>query len=171
MPSQIDNVIARGSGLVKGMAARMHGLQGVFKLLAEQHGEAGALLKRIKHDDRKRAELWPKVRQALVSHEQGELREVYPALRERAETRSWAEQHEREAAQLSTLIERIDATAMASPEWGVLFAQLVSMVEQHVREEEDEIFPKAMAVLGAERARQIEPRFVAAQQQLAATIV
>lgn len=170
MPSQFDTIIAKGSGLVKGLEARMHGLVGVFKALAEQHGEAGALLKRVASDDGKRAELWPKIRQALTSHEKAELRELYPVLHERAETRALAQQHDHEAGLLSTLVDRIDATAMSSPEWSRLFAQLVEMVEHHVREEEDAIFPRAQDVLGVERAKELEPRLVAAQKQIAASV-
>jgi len=152
------------------IGARMHGLVGVFKTLAEQHGEVSALLKRVQGDAQKRAELWPKIRQELMSHEQGEMREVYPALRERAETRALADHHDREAGELSALIGQIDATPTSSSEWGALFDQLITKVEHHVQEEEHDIFPKAQDVLGIERAKQLEPRFLAAKQQLAAAV-
>lgn len=164
MPTSIDNLMAKGSGAVHSMEARLHGLTGVFRVLAEEHGEAGALLKRIKANPDKRMDLWPKVRQELTSHEKGEMAELYPVLRQFAETRSIAEHHDREAGELSSLIERIDQTAPSSGEWDRFFEQLVDMVEHHVDEEEKDIFPKAQQVIGADRAKEIEPRFLAAKR-------
>lgn len=167
MPSSMDTMIAKGSGVVKSMEARLHGLVGVFKTLAEQHGEVGSLMKRVKNDADKRAELWPKIRMELVSHEKGELREVYPVLRELPETRALADRHEAEATELSSLIDRINTTPIASEEWGRFFEQLVTMVESHVEEEENDIFPNAQKAIGHERAKELEPRFLAAKKQIA----
>jgi hemerythrin superfamily protein len=170
MPNRMDEVISKGAGVVKGMEARLHGLIGVFKTLSEQHGEAGSLLKRVKGDPDKRSELWPKIRQALVSHEKGELAEVYPVLREYPELRGFADRHEAEAGQLSAQIERIHATAMSTETWTQLFDQLCTMVDQHVAEEQNQIFPKAQEVIGAARAEQLAPVFLATQQQIAQTL-
>lgn len=170
MPNRMDSMIAKGTGAAKAVEARLRGLVGVFKTLAEEHGEAGALLKRVKNNPAKRADLWPKIRQELVSHEKGELREVYPVLRANPETSALAERHDAEAGQLSALIERIHAADMASDEWGQLFDQLISLVEQHVAEEEHDIFPKAQEAIGADRARELEPRFLATKKQIAGTV-
>jgi hemerythrin superfamily protein len=166
MPNRMDSVIAKGTGVAKAVEARLHGLVGVFKVLAEQHGEAGALLKRVKADPSKRAELWPKIRQELTSHEKGELREVYPVLREYAETRVFADRHQAEADELSAQIDRIHGLDMAAPAWEREFDRLIQLVEAHVREEENEIFPAAQDAIGADRAKEIEPRFLAAKKQL-----
>lgn len=167
MPNRMDSIISKGKGTMKGAEARLRGLVGVFRVLSEQHGEVTALLHRVKRDAAKRSELWPKIRQELVSHEKGELREVYPVFREHGQLLALAERHEAEASQLSVLIDRIHTTEMPSAEWGQLFDQLVDMVEQHVKEEEGEFFPKAQEVLGGERAKEIERRFLAAKKQLA----
>lgn len=170
MPTPMDSMMSKGSGVASAVDARVHGLVGVFKTLAEQHGEVGALLKRVQSNASKRADLWPKIRQELLSHEKGELREVYPVLREYAETRGMADEHETEAAELSAIVDRLDATVLASPEWGALFDELVDMVMKHVDEEENEIFPTAMKAIGAERAKELEPRFLQAKRQLAQTM-
>ena len=170
MANRMDSMISKGAGVVKGVEPRLHGLVGVFKTLSEQHGEAGALLKRVKSDPDKRSELWPKIRQALVSHEKGELAEVYPVMREYPELRSFCDQHEAEAGQLSAQIERIHATSMSTETWTQLFDQLCEMVDRHVQEEQNQIFPKAQDVIGAPRAEQIGPLFLATQKKLAATL-
>lgn len=170
MPTRMDSMIAKGSGVAKAVEARLRGLVGVFKTLAEQHGEVSALLKRVKSDPEKRAELWPKIREELMSHEKGELREVYSVLREHAATRALADRHEAEAGELSMMIHRIHETAISSPDWLRFFDQLVELVEHHVKEEEHDIFPRAQETIGADRAREIEPLFLAAKKQIAATV-
>ena len=164
MSNQLDSIISQGAGKVSAAKARMNGLVGVFTLLCEQHGEVGNLLKRVKADPSKRADLWPKIRAELTSHEKAELRAVYPVLAENEATRGFAEQHASDAAQLTATIEHIDATNMDSSQWTQLFDQLIQMVEQHVLKEETEIFPKAQQVIGKARAREIEPHFVAAKK-------
>jgi hemerythrin superfamily protein len=166
----MDSIIAKGTGAAHALDARLHGLVGVFTTLSEQHGEVGALLKRVKADPARRAELWPKIRQELVSHEKAELREIYPVLREFPETQVLAERHETEATELSALIDRIHETEMASASWGQLFDRLVGLVQQHVQEEEHEIFPRAQQAIGADRAKELEPRFLAAKKQVAQTV-
>lgn len=164
MPTSMDHLIAKGTGAVHSLEARLHGLTGVFRVLAEQHGEAGALLERVKADPDKRMALWPTIRQELTSHEKGELATVYPVLRQFAETRPMADRHDAEAGELSSLIERIDQTSPSSDEWSRFFEQLVTMVEDHVEEEEREIFPEAQKVIGADRAEELAPRFLAAKR-------
>ncbi|HET9621743.1 MAG TPA: hemerythrin domain-containing protein [Kofleriaceae bacterium] len=166
----MDTMIAKGTGAVKSVEARLHGLTGVFKTLAEQHGEVSALMKRVKSDADKRADLWPTIRMELVSHEKGELREVYPVLRELPETRMMADRHDAEAGALETLIDRINNTPTASEEWGQFFEQLVNMVENHAEEEEAQIFPVAQKAIGAQRAKEIDARFLAAKKQIAHTV-
>ena len=170
MPNRMDSIIAKSSGTAKAVEARFRGLVGVFKALAEEHGEAGALLKRLKSDPARRADLWPKIRQELLSHEKAELREVYPVLREYAETRALADRHDAEASELSALIDRLEATSIAAPEWDPMLDRLIDLVEHHVEQEERDIFPKAQQAIGTERAKAIEPRFLAAKKQAAQTV-
>jgi iron-sulfur cluster repair protein YtfE (RIC family) len=166
----MDSIVARGAKVAKGVEARLRGLQGVFKTLSEQHGEVTALLKRVRRDPAKRTELWPKIRMELLSHERGELREVFPVLREYPETRVLADRHDAEASQMTALIDRIHATAMSSDEWTRQFDQLIELVERHVNEEQNEFFPRAQQVIGVDRAKQIDPLFLTAKQHALATL-
>jgi hemerythrin superfamily protein len=167
MPNRMDSMLSKGAGVMKGVKARLEGLTGVFKTLAEQHGEVSAMLKRLQSKPEKKAELWPEIRRELLSHERGEMREVYPVLRQHVQTRSLAEHHDQEAAELERLIERIDAAAVA--DWRPLFDQLVDAVIHHANEEENEIFPKAQEAIGDRAAKDLEPRFLAAKKQIMVT--
>jgi hemerythrin superfamily protein len=166
MANPMDQVISKGTGLAHELQARMDGLVGVFATLAEQHGEAGALLKRAKADETKRPELWPTIRAALKAHEQGELREVYPVLRTYAELTALADRHEMEATQLSQTIDRMDAVAPRSPQFAALLDTLIALVDSHVAEEEKQIFPRAQNVIGDVRAKELDARFQATAKQI-----
>jgi hemerythrin superfamily protein len=162
----MDQVISKTSGLAHELRARMNGLVGVFATLAEQHAEAGALLKRAKADESKRLELWPTIRAALKAHEQGELREVYPVLREYPELKAFADRHETEAALLSQMIDHMDAVDPKSPHFAGLIDRLAGLVEAHATEEEQDIFPKSQEVIGDARAKELEAKFLATAKQV-----
>jgi hypothetical protein len=163
MPNRVDEFMSEGAAKMKGLKARLSGLVGVFQTLSEQHTEAGVLLKRIKGDASKRADLWPKVREALLSHEHGELDAVYPELSLHQQTRDLVLEHHRQAGELDATIEQIDGLAMDSIAWEDAFDSLVAKVEQHVELEEKTIFPEAQKVIGHDRARALDGMFHSAQ--------
>jgi iron-sulfur cluster repair protein YtfE (RIC family) len=170
MANRMDSMISHGMGKVKAIKARIEGLVGVFQTLAEQHGEVAALLERARSSPEKRAELWPTIRMELLSHERGELRELYPVLRMYPETRALADGHDEEARELEQLISVLDATLIASDAWDALLDRLTETVLAHAKEEENQIFPQAQRVIGEERALEIEPKFLLAKQQVAAAV-
>jgi hemerythrin superfamily protein len=167
MPNRMDSMLSHGMGKMKAMKARLSGLVGVFKTLAEQHGEVKVLLDRAKSSNEKFVELWPTLRTELLSHERAEMRELYPLLRAYPETMLLANHHDAEAGELESLIQRIDALPPTAAERHALFEQLVDKVTHHAGEEERDIFPKAQDVLGKDRAIQLEKTFLAAKQQVA----
>lgn len=166
MPSRTDEMLSKGMEKAKEVKAWFTGLSGVFKTLAEQHGAVSALMNRAKAGSSdKRGELWPQIRNELLSHERGELKVVFPELRNFDATRAFAEDHDREAGELEQTIRMIDNVGIASEEGDKLFDQLVSLVKQHVSKEEGEIFPKSQEVLGEDRTNSLEARYLQAQQE------
>jgi len=170
MPNRIDSAASKAMGAAKSVKARLEGLVGVFRLLSQQHGEASALIKSAKAAPARRAELWPKIRADLMSHEQAELSDLYPVLREYPAMLEIADHHDAEAAELSALIGRIHLLDPMSETWGQLFDELAGKVQHHVAEEENEIFPKAQEAMGEARARELEPKLLATQKQIQRTV-
>jgi hemerythrin superfamily protein len=111
--------------------------------------------------------LWPTLRQALVAHEHSEVRELYPILRQRADTRPLADHHDDEARDLDAMIGRLDRTPDASEAWGPLFDQLAQTVLAHVEEEERSIFPAAQDAFGELQSQELETTVLAAKQKMA----
>jgi hemerythrin superfamily protein len=169
MPNPVDTMISKGKGAIKSIQARLEGLQGVFRTIAQQHGEVSALLKRVEHDADKRQDLWPKIRMELLSHEHAELREVYPVLRQHAATRALADHHDADARELEQMIARLDRLDIESEAWGALFSELTDAVVAHAAEEEQVIFPAAQEAIGEVLAEDMDRRFLAAKRQLEGT--
>ena len=171
MANPIDTVAAKARGVQQGMEARREGLVGVFHTLAKQHGEAAALFDRVKNDASKRESLWPTIRLALVSHEKGELKAVYPALARHEQLQPFVEQHALEAKQLEDMIVRLDSRFIESDEeWMTLFVRLGDTVRAHAAEEENEIFPKALKFIGPDRANELDDAFKSVQKDVESAI-
>jgi hypothetical protein len=166
MANSLEEISAKAVGTAKAVKAGFNGLRGVFLHLAEEHGEVGMLMKRVSKsaDPKERSQLYPKIRVELLSHERGELAEVYPALSEHLATRDIAAAHNVEAQQLEQAIQAVDAQDFASPEWGPAFERLFQLVQQHVAEEENDFFPKAQAVLGEGESKAMLDRYEAAKK-------
>lgn len=150
--------------------ARLDGLRGVFRTLAQQHRELAALLQRAKRSTVERRALWPQIRTALLSHERAEVREVSAVLRQYEATRVLAYHHDQEAEAIEQMIERVDVVDIASPAAELLFAELAATVIAHATQEEQSLFPAAQSTLGDALADALEPKLLATQQQLAPAI-
>ena len=169
MPNRMDHAIAKTRGTAKSVKARVEGLTGVFATLAKQHGEAGSLLHAVVADRSKREELWPQIRVALLTHERAEMRVIYPELRMHDQLRALSNRHDAEASELERMIHDLDEVDIASDTFGNLFERLANTVSRHAFEEEHDIFPLAQRVIGRDRAKELDPKFLATQKSLEPT--
>jgi Hemerythrin HHE cation binding domain len=161
MANQMAEVESKAVGTAHAVKAGFKGLRGVFLHLAQEHGEVGALMKHVaKSDDAsvRRAE-YPKIRAELLSHERGEMAEVYSALSKRDETRSIVSAHNQEAKQLEAAIAAVDALGFGESGWGSAFDRLFALVQQHVAEEENDFFPRAQEVISEDQSKALLERY------------
>jgi hypothetical protein len=168
MPSRTDEMASKVVGAVKAIKATFEGLSGVFKELVKEHGEVGALLMRVKmsSDEQVRREVFPQIRSELLSHEKGELREVYPIFRQHPELQQFAAEHDKEATELEQMLNELSALPVNDPSWSSRFDKLFEMVKQHVKEEEDDYFPTAEKVLGKDESERMDERFLKVKKEV-----
>ncbi|MEI9937542.1 MAG: hemerythrin domain-containing protein [Pseudomonadota bacterium] len=168
MTNPIEQIATKTAGTVKAVTAGFKGLRGVFLHLAEEHGEVGALMKRVSKstDAQVRSEHFPHIRAELLSHEKGEMAEVYGVLANYEQLRGVVLQHNAEANALEKAIANVDAQDFASPEWGAAFERLFTLVQAHVEEEENDFFPKAQQVIDEDESKQILTRYEAAKKSV-----
>lgn len=165
--------IEHAAGKVMGAAAKeikgaVEGLSGIFRALMQDHREASALLMRLKasNDPELRRRLFPLIRKELLSHEKGEIAVLYPALEQYRETASIAAQHNREAQLMEAKIQRLHALDVRSEDWGPALDELIDLVQQHVREEENDFFPQGELALGSAKAEDLELRYTATKNDV-----
>jgi hemerythrin superfamily protein len=168
MANPIEQIASKAMGTVKAVAAGFKGLRGVFLHLAEEHGEVAALMKRVSKttDAQVRREHFPHIRAELLSHEKGELAEVYGVLANYEQLRGVVLEHNAEAHALEKAIADVDAQNFASEEWGASFNRLYELVKAHVEAEENDFFPKAQEVIDEEESKQILTRYESAKSSI-----
>jgi hypothetical protein len=165
MTHPVEELASKAMGAVKAGKATLHGLTGIFTTLAEEHGEVTALLLRVRSssEGKVRAELFPKIRAELLSHESAEMKVLYPAYREYPEIAAIADEHDEQATELQELIDKLAHTEYQDPKWAHEFDALIALVKQHAAEEETDYFVKAQRVFG-ERAKQLESEYKSAKR-------
>jgi hypothetical protein len=168
----IEAIASEAMGAMKATKAKVAGLTGVFAHLAREHGKVTGLLLRLKasSDPELRSELFPKIRKELLSHEKGELAEVFPVLAEHSELAPFVEEHRRDADKLEARIDELSKTGYAEARWSKRLADLIENVSKHALEEENDFFPQASRVLGDKKTEQMLQRFEAAKTKIAKTI-
>src|SRR5260370_13552406 len=168
MAHRTEELASKAAGAMKTAKAAFKGLTGVFKVLTREHGEASALLMRVKmsSDVRVRSELFPKIRAELMVHEKGELREVYPVFMQHPELENIAKDHQREAGELQSLLDGLSALPYDNAAWEQGFASLVELVGQHTKQEENEYFPLANRVLGHAEIERLQSQYETAKAEV-----
>jgi iron-sulfur cluster repair protein YtfE (RIC family) len=117
-----------------------------------------------------RSALATRICDELTVHAQIEEEIFYPALRQAVpDAADIVDEGIEEHGQAKELIARIREEGTAGDAMDALVAQLARAIEHHVKEERDELFPKARAAAGMDLAavgRQLHDR----QQELVATL-
>jgi hemerythrin-like domain-containing protein len=146
-------------------------LTGVFELLVNEHQRANELLQRLTTEStEERRTSWPLVRRQLLSHDRAEALEVYSALEGYDAARDIVAQHAAAAGELESAIDELDNLDHDSAEWVGKLRDVLAMIEDHVREEETEFFPRAQGLVGEAGSLEMRERFVSAQREVIHTL-
>jgi iron-sulfur cluster repair protein YtfE (RIC family) len=114
-------------------------------LLKEQHQEARTLFERLERSNGNRV-LLEKLSNGLVAHMLVEQELFYPAVLKVKDDLVLESYEEHVAARF--LLKRLLKTPPSMPSFKAKLATLEELIEHHVREEEEEFFPKAEEALG-----------------------
>lgn len=115
------------------------------------------LLQTQDNEVKKRTALLAGIKIGLTKHALQEEDVVYPALREQgveAETKELYSEH----ADIKTYLHELETKAKDDPTWLGRAESFATLVRHHVREEEDEIYPRFHEKLSAEQNKQVTKR-------------
>lgn len=168
MSNPLEQTLAKGAGMVGAVGAHLRGLDGVFATLVSQHREAASLLSRAldSDDPDKRRELWSEIRRKLMAHETAEKQVVYATLQSYAGMQQIVMQHDREADALDAAIAEVDDAGYANTGWTTSVRALIALIEDHVRHEEEDFFPRALEAIGSDTAKGLSERYDVAHEAL-----
>jgi iron-sulfur cluster repair protein YtfE (RIC family) len=113
------------------------------KILAELEGTTERAVKT-------RQALFATLRDELQLHEQVEEEILYPALRERSETKDIVLEGIEEHHVVDLILGELAGVDVADEVWTAKFAVMKESLEHHIEEEEGEMFPKAQSLLSTE---------------------
>lgn len=114
-----------------------------IELLNQQHREVQQMLEKVKSSaGAEKISLLGKIAESLTMHARLEEQHLYPLLRQHGLEEMVGRSLE-EHAQARRLISELLELKRSDPRLDQTIAQLESAVLHHVREEEDQIFPKA----------------------------
>lgn len=166
MSNMVEDAVTKAVAKLGSLKAKVNGLDGVFRRLTEEHKEVAILLQRagMSTDAEKRVELWTRIREQLMTHEQAELQVVYTAFEAYPALTELVRHHEADADRLRALVGNMDTAPATSAQWEGCLRQLEYAVLKHAEREEDDFFPRAQDVIGEERAQQLEYPYLQARK-------
>jgi hypothetical protein len=127
-----------------------------IRFLKQQHAEAKAGFEKVESATAgQRRSFWQTLRPELELHEKLEETCLYgPVANEPqadASLKHWDETHHREVQEAEDLIRSIDRLDASTDEWLQTVKKLRGALEQHIRKEEGEIWPKIEQVWDSSR--------------------
>lgn len=125
-----------------------------FAMLKADHEQVSELFEKLEDTTERgvkiRTELFEKLHHELIVHMLVEEVALYPVLKEYRGSRALSFEAVEEHAVVKILLEALATLPVDTEEWTAKLAVLKENVEHHVKEEEKELFPRALQDLSTE---------------------
>ena len=141
----------------------------LYDLLHDDHEKVKGLFQQLEvireSESAKRERVFSSLFQEVDVHAMAEERFFYSRLKNDEDTRELALEAMDEHKVITRLMEELDAMDKGSPEWRARLKVLRQDVEQHIRDEETELFPQARKVLDEDEADAIAEEIEAFKEE------
>lgn len=135
----------------------------IFDRIEQDHDVARDMIAKLKDTSdrakKTRRELFDAFKIEMWVHHKVEEAVLYHSLRQDKDMRSEALEAFNEHHVANGLIEELDTFPVDSEDWAVKFGSLAELIEHHMEEEEDDIFPEARKHLSKEVQELMGKRF------------
>jgi iron-sulfur cluster repair protein YtfE (RIC family) len=131
-----------------------------IQFLKQEHQKAKAAFEKVlKAAPESRGQLWTKLQPELEAHEQIEDAGLYePLARDAGKTDSkladWRKKHQTEVAKVEGLIKDIEKLDPENASWLTKLKVVHASLESHIREEEQDMFPRISKVWNDKKLKQ-----------------
>ena len=137
----------------------------IFELLARDHRNVRALLDEIEgaEDDRQRQALFSRLVDEVEAHSQAEDDVFYSTLESAGNLADRIDEARQEHDQVEALLEELDGLPVSGDDWLDKVREIRLLIEHHVAEEEQQLFPLARQALGDQEALRLGSEFLHAR--------
>lgn len=126
-----------------------------LELLKQDHQEASKMMDQLEMSDQSSMQMFTQLKQALTLHTKMEETLLYPALEEHEETRDMVQEAYEEHQTVDEILAEMSGLAPTNEDFTRKLAELRENVMHHVKEEENEMFPRVEQVLGHDRLQEM----------------
>ena len=140
----------------------------IYSLIKKDHQEIANLFRRLQAAEgfsETSEQLFAQLREELELHAHAEERAWYPALREAEGTQELVEEALNDHALVQDLLDELAASHMDDEAWNEKLEVLEEHVEDHIEEEEGDIFDMARQLFSMEQAAELAQRWQMAKQE------
>lgn len=139
-----------------------------FTLLTQDHDEVAKLLQQCQSEGEKKSakETFKKVAREIAVHSKLEETLLYPRLKEFDELSEQIDESYEEHGEIEDLLEEMAELSPGDEEWISNLVELIDTVEHHVEEEEQEVFPVAMKLIGEDQAADLGNTIVQEKKEM-----
>jgi len=140
----------------------------IFSLIKQDHQEVASLFRQLRDAKGSRQtceQLFTQLKEALELHSHAEEQVFYPALEEADVTEEMVEEALEDHQLVAELLDELTTTPKGSAEWDEKIEILEENVQEHVEEEESNIFDAAHQLLSAADAAELAERWQTVKQE------
>jgi len=138
----------------------------IFELLKRDHRNVRALLDEIEgaEDDRQRQGLFAQLVNEVEAHSQAEDDVFYTTIEGTADLADKIDDARQEHDEVESLLEELDGLPVSGDDWLEKVREIRMLIEHHIAEEEQLIFPLARHRLDGDEALRLGHEFLCAKQ-------
>jgi hemerythrin superfamily protein len=140
----------------------------IYSLVKQDHEEVAGLFRRLKAAEgfsETSEQLFAQLREALELHAHAEERVWYPALQEAEGVQELVEEALDDHALIQELFDELAVSRMDDEAWHEKLEVLAEHVEDHIEEEEGDLFDVARQLFSAAQAAELAQRWQTAKQE------
>ena len=143
----------------------------IFEHLKNDHRKVSALMTQIEQtdDEGERQTLFQDLKVAVIRHAKAEEATFYSFLDRYEEMEDLIAEAREDHQMVESLIHDIESLPATSVEWMTHFQELKESIDDHVDQEETEIFEEARMIIDGREADELERRMAKQEAQISTT--
>lgn len=135
----------------------------IYDSLRQDHRSVQQILQEMvqtsESDGSRRKQLLERFKTEFLAHARAEEKLLYSQLEQHEESRDLALEAAEEHHAAESVLEELERTGVSDEHWQAKATVLQEMVNHHVQEEEESLFPQAQEVFSSDEAKQLGRRF------------